>query len=566
MTPASLLNHTLPVVPSGPGRRALLGFLTEALVGFPEWTPAVGELQQWHALIGGMASNKAAQDVERSLAQGLQTKMLERWPVWGPQLAWGWGPLFEATQGFHHRQVQKWLGHPGAPDGDALSKRLFAFPLAGKRFPPRVTLLGAVLWASQANRGAEGPGRTVAALLRAGVDPSVVIDTWGTSALEAAQESEVARQLVASAPSKLPLLLFTWLDPKVPLKTVVHRLKELSTLCRSPEGAAVLPQLKAAFPDLVERVAARLASYCPPAGAADFGPSSVPEWFQVAKQVRSLGRRVGQDCWRPQPEGLSLAGAWARASVVASVQPQYTPNADRLHAMGSALISPHWDAWAGQANGIPSKVWAQLAYGLIPSDKRAHPSTLQCTNEDWAGLPAAVAAMPASPRLWAAVMEWACLDVASQCPGLVQVKQMMTDQALGVLAPSVWPSSFNEAKQQALLDMTGQHKKALRQALLRMAKLNSSLVLSGAEPDIQAAAEKALALHVLSGIQDSGSAKRLLRWVEDQGVSNHWARVKATMESPYVARLLNEMTPSQREVLFGIFLEPALPAGPKPRF
>lgn len=568
VTPSSLFNHTLPVVPAGAGRRALLGYLAEALDGHPEWRPDAAELYRWHGLLEGMAnglkaSQEAGAQTEISLTRALHTKVLARWPVWGVDCPWGWEPLFQATLGHHHRQVQKWLDHPGAPDGAALSARLFSFPAVSKRSPPRATLLGAALLKAEAGAKTDAVFATVKALLRAGVDPGQAVDNWGTHAVDASPAAEVSRLLVKEAPvARLPLL-FAWLEPKTSLSVVRSKLKEVSALCRSPEGHAMLPALQAAFPDLVNRVAHRLALYVPTEAV---GRSAQSEWFQVAKQVRALGRLVGQDCWRPQPDGLSLAGAWARASVMLASDPRYAGTQGRFPAMGSLLINGYWKAWDGQAAGMSSRVWAQLAYPLVPTGVREHPSTVSTTAQDWEALPQAVAAFPVAPHLWGVAMNWTCLDPGLNPDPLVAVKKSMADDALGVLVPDVWPCPFNEEKRRALISETSAHKKTLREALLRMGRLIGARVMADQEENAPQEVEKALGFYVLSGLQDPQGVKRLLGWCESRAVAVDTERLRAVMESPHASVLLTDLAPAKREALLSLLLGPAIPAGPKPRF
>lgn len=568
MTPTELLSHTLPALPAGPGRRALLAYLLTALEGYPDWTPTPQELLKWRsqlsvAPLAVKTDSPRGAEEDARLVGALKQKMLKRWPVWGPAVTWGWEPLFQAAQGLHQVQVQKWLAHPNAPSPQELSTRLFPFAMGGKRAPAQVTLLGAALWGANAYAKSDELFRLVQVLLKKGVDPAAPVDSWGTSAVEAAPTALVSRLLVKGSAGVSKPLLFGWIEPKAPLEAIKRRLHEVVTLYRSPEGQQGLPALEAGFPDLVERVALRLALHVPTQPMAQ-DPRS--DWFQITKQVRALGRIVGQDCWKPSPTGVSLAGAWARACVLVAGDSRYATTADRLNPVGSLLMGSHWNAWGGQAGGLPARIWGQLALPLSSIRGQEQFDALQGPAQDWEGLSEALRCLPPSPHVWRVAVNWACLDRGMASDPLLGVREKFVNEALGVLAPAVWSSGLQEEQRHALYGETMNHKAALKEALLRMGRNIGARVMADKTDQPEIEVEKALALYVLAGWKDPQGAVRLVKWCRERSVPFDPARVVATMDSPFVSAQLREVSPSQRAAFLEMVLKPVTPKGPKPRF
>ncbi len=555
---SDLLSHTLPALPPGKGRQALLAFLQEAVLTADE-KPSAGELLGWSRQLEALS--KTIEPTEAPRLVGLRENLLLRWPIWGAEVPWGWKPLVESVWSCQPQHVRRWLQAHGAPSGVQLSSHWLSADL-GARAPRSVTLLGAALWSPQAVQQSQRALGVVRALLEAGVDPSLPVDSWNQTALEASSVPEVSRLLISSGPSA-HRMSFTWMEPNTSLHSAHQHLQALLTACQSAEGRKWLPSLALGFEDLVERTGQRFARLpLNPPSVLPGKPRSV-QWMDIAKQVRALGRLVGQDCWRPTPDGISLAGAWARASLFTAVsQPShFAESKQRLLPMGSDLENPHWNAWGGQFKGIPARVWATLALALRGL---ARPSSdLKPSPDSWSGVARELEALPRTIFSWRVAVDWHAKELSPEIQPLLEHLQK---QMIEVLAPAV-PGSLSEEERAALEKEAIQNKKVSGEAVLRMARNATMAVLEKDRlaPGIEVLAERALLLHALTGFRDPAQVQRLATWVKNQQVEVSIARVRDALDSQYAQRTV-AWGPGQRQAALDLFLPPGVPGKKGPRF
>jgi len=554
---SDLLTHSLPAMPTGRGRMALLTFLLNGLKTPSDWQPSVEELNRWNLVLAELAkpSSKPSSPVapeEAELAAQVLTAMKTRWPVWGEGLEWGWAPLFGAVQGFSFKQARLWLNEPEPPSSKELSERLFSFTSNGKSSPNQVTLLGAMLWSSQAPSRADELFSGVEMLLKAGVDPSVRIDSWDSLALDVSPSADISGILVNGTARTHKRMAFGWLDAKMTFPAIQSRLSGLLELCRSNDASRVLPALKVGFPELVERFAMRLARHVPTEPALT-NPKA--DWMQSAKQVRALGRLVGEDCWNPQEGGISLAGAWARASVIVSSDPNfYGSRHDRFSVFRSAMMVLPCSVWGGQAFGLPARVWGQMAYSQEKVQKPEWRQALQVEPAAWDNLSSALRAFPSTVQLWRMSVDWGS---GSHPPeALTAVRQAFGNHALSILVPGSWKPEGPLERQAALFGALSSSRNLAKETFLRLAKQEAFLVMKGLLPASSGGVERSLALHALSGFKDPGGIQQLARWCQENRIAVRLDRVRAAVDSSFTVEPLGGWTSAQRAAALELFIEP----------
>lgn len=430
-----LLSVVAPEVRPGPGRTRFLNHVDRLIQDFASEAPSRLPECWWLIRQQVVSPGQMSKD-ERALWTSLNASLVARWNPW--ECGWGWQALALAIHQRSVPGVQALLALPGTPEGLALSKTLLPHAPTSNKAPTGPASVSGTALGMALRQGDPFRQDLVAVLLSHGVDPNVAVDREGRVALSLATGAEVVKALVSKgARLATPELVTEWmaglasLRPGMEALSMQARFSAWREAVGVPEGASLHQDLKAHWPALVETAGATLSQLPSKAHQND-------ESMAAVKALRALGRTLGSDCWRPGAEGVSLAGAWARASLLD--QPAVgLPDPSRVTSRLSARVFANGreGTWEGRSpDGLPAAAW-----GLLVEAVHCKPGSLKGLNLSlfrsaslpwaWEELGSAVDQIPVSPLLWRVLRQLEKLPDPAVAPLVKQWQNHGLAKALG---------------------------------------------------------------------------------------------------------------------------------------
>ena len=399
-----LLAVVAPEMRPGPGRTRFLNHVDRLIRDMATVVPSRAPECWWLLRQQTVAAGQMSKD-ERALWMSLKNSLVERWNPW--ECGWGWKALALAIHEKSATAVQALLVLPGAPSAQVLSESLLPSAPVSKKPSGQAsadpgTALGLAL-----RQGEPSRQELITVLMDYGVDPNATVDSEGRVALSLATGAEVVKALVAKGARLATQEVATgWMEGLANSRSdmvallLQSRFSAWREAIGSSGGEGLRQDLQAHWPALVTAAGAALSRLPSRASQND-------ESLAAVKALRALGRSLGTDCWRPGAEGVSLAGAWARASLLD--QPDLgLPDPAHLTSKMSAcsFANGREGTWEGKSpDGLPAAVW-----GLLAESVRCSPGSLEglslgmfrSTSVSWAweDLGVAVDQIPVSPLLW----------------------------------------------------------------------------------------------------------------------------------------------------------------------
>lgn len=396
-----LLHVVLPDLTPGPARNVLIHHMGRlAAQGGPVPDKIV---QCWWAIHRATLPARQMSGEEKALWTALRDHLVDTWSPW--REGWGWQAL---STWVHHpifNALDSLVALPGAPTLGDLSTRLLPAPsqLPGKKnkqaraYQP-ATLMGVALRHERPHAEA-----LVNMLLKRGIDPNAEVDSRGRVALSRATGSEMGL-LLARAGARLPSAqaVAGWVPDVVDdfLSLIQERLSAWTQAGKEANNL-MLADIQKHWPELVRAVAQKMVPQ---------PPSRREQVIGVARQLRALGRLFKNDCWRPGPEGVSLAGTWAQLSLTREVQDAALPGVQVVTTfmMPTVFANGREGTWEGRsADGLPAGVWGLLMNLIRPTSERVPQEEIDLFRDpqrpwDWRLLGQALDQMSPSPLLWRA--------------------------------------------------------------------------------------------------------------------------------------------------------------------
>lgn len=430
-----LIAVVAPEVRPGAGRTRFLNHVDRLIQDFASEAPSRLPECWWLIRQQVVAPGQMSKD-ERALWTSLNESLVARWNPW--ECGWGWQALALAIHQRSVPGVQALLAIPGTPGNLALSETLLPNASSSNRAPSGPASVSGTALGMALRQGDHFRQELVSVLLGCGVDPNVAVDREGRVALSLATSAAVVKALVSKgARLATPELVTGWmaglanLRPGMEALSLQSRFSAWREAVAVPEGGSFRQDLLAHWPSLVETAGATLSQL--PSRASENNES-----MAAAKALRALGRTLGSDCWRPGAKGVSLAGAWARASLLD--QPAVgLPEPSRVTSKLSARVFANGreGTWEGRSpDGLHAAAW-----GLLVETVHCKPGSLEGLNLSlfrsaslpwaWEELGSAVDQIPVSPLLWRVLRQLEKLPDPAVAPLVKRWQNQCLAKALG---------------------------------------------------------------------------------------------------------------------------------------